>query len=175
VTGYAEAAKWVYGQALEPGEWKTDRPLTLTEVRHVHKLAMGPVWEVAPHSSARPKEKPGSFRQHDIQPFPGGMTSLPWVELNAAMNDWVASLGKIFKSETPVEQMAAAYAAFEQIHPFLDGNGRAGRLVLNLLLVRSEYPPAIIYYRDRSRYLSALKKADAGDVQDPWGNSSLEQ
>jgi Fic family protein len=43
VTGYAHAARWVYGQALEPGEWSSEAPLNLTEVRHVHDLAMGPV------------------------------------------------------------------------------------------------------------------------------------
>jgi hypothetical protein len=39
----------------------------------------------------------------------------------------------------------------------------SGRLVLNLLLVRLGYPPAIIYKGDRSRYLNALRRADAGD------------
>ena len=52
---------------------------------------------------------------------------------------------------------------FEQIHPFLDGNGRTGRLVLNLALVRLGFPPAIVYKRDRNRYLGALRKADDGD------------
>jgi fido (protein-threonine AMPylation protein) len=50
-----------------------------------------------------------------------------------------------------------------QIHPFLDGNGRTGRLVPNLLLVRLGYPPAIIYKNDRSRYLAALRRADEGE------------
>jgi len=55
------------------------------------------------------------------------------------------------------------HARFEQIHPFLDGNGRTGRLVLNLVLVRLGYPPAIIYKRERERYLAALRRADLGD------------
>lgn len=60
-------------------------------------------------------------------------------------------------------QLAQLHAAFERIHPFLDGNGRAGRLSLNLVLVRLGYPPAIIFKRDRARYLEALHQADRGD------------
>ncbi len=74
VTGYADAAKWVYGQALDPGDWAPDAPLTMTEVRHVHGLALGPVWGVAPHPNATVEERPGSFRRHDIQPVPSAMT-----------------------------------------------------------------------------------------------------
>jgi Fic/DOC family len=63
-----------------------------------------------------------------------------------------------------VRELAALHAEFERIHPFIDGNGRAGRLVLNLLLVRLGMPPAIIYKRDRESYLVALRRADAGEV-----------
>jgi len=56
VTGYAEAAKWVYGQALDPGDWAPDSPITLTDVGHVHELALGPVWDVAPHVNATREE-----------------------------------------------------------------------------------------------------------------------
>jgi hypothetical protein len=61
------------------------------------------------------------------------------------------------------EALARLHSRFEQIHPFLDGNGRAGRLTLNLLLVRLGYPPAIIYKGDRARYLAALRRADHGE------------
>ena len=163
VTGYANAAKWVYGQALEPGDWTSEAPLTITEVRYVHELAIGPVWGVAPHPDATAEEKPGSFRRHEIQPFPGGMVPPSWVEVSATMTDWVDSLVTITADANPVEALAAAHAAFERTHPFLDGNGRTGRLLLNLLLVRLSYPPAVIYTRDRNRYLRALRRADSGD------------
>jgi hypothetical protein len=163
VTGYANAAKWVYGQALEPGDWTSEAPLTITEVRYVHELAIGPVWGVAPHPNATAEEKPGSFRRHEIQPFPGGMVPPSWVEVSAAMTNWVDSLVTITADANPVEALAAAHAAFERTHPFLDGNGRTGRLLLNLLLVRLGYPPAIVYTRDRNRYLRALRRADSGD------------
>jgi Fic family protein len=43
VRGYADAADWVYGQAIEPGTWETSELITLTEVRYVHEMAMRPV------------------------------------------------------------------------------------------------------------------------------------
>src|SRR6202453_4974726 len=136
VRGYADAARWVYGQALEPGDWTPTAPLTLTELRHVHELALGPAWGVAPHPNATPNEKPGSFREHDIQPFPGGMTPPSWVDVPADVTDWIGSLASIASSDNVIERIAAAHGELERIHPFLDGNGRAGRLVMNLLLVR---------------------------------------
>ena len=163
VTGYADAAKWVYGQALDPGDWTPDAPLTMTEVRHVHELALGPVWGVAPHPNAIAEERPGSFRRHDIQPFPSGMTPPSWVEVESAMADWVVSLSRISTAESPIEALAAAHGEFERIHPFLDGNGRTGRLLLNLVLIRMGYPPVIIYKRDRTKYLRSLRRADEGD------------
>lgn len=163
VTGYADAAQWVYGQGLAPGDWSSTAPVTITEIRHIHELALGPVWGVAPHPSATREEAPGSYRKHDIQAFPGGMTPPEWVDVGSAMTDWVADLSAIDVAAEPIEAIAIAHASFERIHPFLDGNGRTGRLVLNLILVRFGYPPAIIYKRDRTKYLGALRRADAGD------------
>ncbi len=163
VRGYATAAEWVYSQALESGAWVSGELLTLTEVRHVHRLALGPVWDVAPHPNATAREAPGSFREHDIQPFPGGMTPPPWPDVPAVVRDWVKDVNRVRAAQRPVESLAAMHSRFERIHPFLDGNGRTGRLLLNLSLVRLGYAPAIIYKRDRTRYLDALRAADAGD------------
>ena len=162
VRGYANAAQWVYGQALEPGAWTDGELLTLTEVRHVHEMALGLVWDVAPHPSATDRERPGSFRQHDIHPFPGGMTPPSWPDVPAAVHDWLNDLSLITAADQPIEAVANAHNRFERIHPFLDGNGRAGRLLLNLMLVRLGYAPAIIY-RDRAKYLRALQAADGGE------------
>ena len=58
-----------------------------------------------------------------------------------------------------IEHLAERHAALERIHPFPDGNGRAGRLVLTMLLVHNGYPPAIIYKGERKRYLAAFERA----------------
>ncbi len=165
VRGYADAAQWVYQQGLSPGEWTTGDLITLTEVRHVHTLTMSKVWQVAPHPEAGPHEGPGSFRQHNIQPFPGGMRPPDWPEVQALTTDWVARASALRDAaDGPLaEALAALHAEFERIHPFLGGNGRAGRLMLNLLLIRLGYPPAVIRKAERTRYLSALRRADDDD------------
>lgn len=165
VRGYADAADWVYGQGVRP-DWGSGKPITLAEIRQVHTLAMTPVWDVAPHPQATPREGPGSFREHDIEPFPGGMRPPEWTEVPVLIRDWIADAQALHKADEAMiaEALALLHARFEQIHPFLDGNGRTGRLVLNLQLVRLGYPPAIIYKRDRTRYLAALRRADRGDV-----------
>lgn len=165
VRGYADAAQWVYQRGVASGDWTTGELITMTEVRHVHTLAMAQVWEVAPHPDAGPKEGPGSFRQHNIHPFPGGMRPADWTEVPALMSDWMRRASGLRDADAPFpEALAALHASFERIHPFLDGNGRAGRLVTNLLLIRMGYPPAIIRKAERTRYLRSLRRADAGDL-----------
>lgn len=165
VRGYADAANWVYGHGIQPGDWSGGDLIGLAEVREIHSLAMTPVWDIAPHPQATARERPGSFREHDIEPFPGGMRPPEWTEVPALVRDWIADANDLRKADeaTITEALAILHARFEQVHPFLDGNGRAGRLLLNLLLVRLGYPPAIIYKGDRSRYLAALRRADGGD------------
>lgn len=53
---------------------------------------------------------------------------------------------------------------FEKIHPFFDGNGRTGRMLVNLILLQRGYPPLIIRKKNRKRYLDALSKADKLDL-----------
>jgi len=170
VKGYADAARWVYGQAMEPGDWHDGRLLSMSEVRHIHHLAMTPVWDVAPHPDATDREGPGSLREHDIHPFPGGMTPPTWPLVPAQMQQWVedvcATSKRVGRGEIDrwlPEELARLHNRFERVHPFIDGNGRTGRLVMNLVLVRSGYPPVIILKRQRSAYLAAMQRADDGD------------
>ncbi|MDE0138098.1 MAG: Fic family protein [bacterium] len=165
VKGYADAAEWVYTHvARSRGASETGAILTLADVRTVHHMAMTPVWEVAPHSEATARESPGAYREHEIRPFPTGMIPPSWPLVPGEMTAWIDEVNSLDPTVLDFpEQLALLHCRFEQIHPFLDGNGRAGRLVLNLILVRLGYPPAIIYKRDRERYLRALRRADTGE------------
>ena len=163
VKGYADAAHWVYSQAVDPHRSHNDI-VTLTEVRDIHRMALGPLWEALPPPEALPEESPGSFRRHEIAEFAGGMKPPSWVEIQAQMADWLKLANDITPGTLLVaEELAVSHSEFERIHPFLDGNGRVGRLVLNLMLVRMGYPPAIIYKNQRAAYLRALQRADNGD------------
>lgn len=51
-----------------------------------------------------------------------------------------------------LEQAALFHLKFESIHPFLDGNGRTGRLIINFMLMRRGYPPIDVKFIDRARY-----------------------
>jgi hypothetical protein len=164
VRGYADAADWVYGQAHGEDAWAGGDLLAVTELRHVHRLAMTPVWDIAPHPQATDAERPGSFREHDIQRFPSGMQPPPWPQVPALVSRWLEVINADEGQEhVEPEWLARLHARFEQIHPFLDGNGRTGRLLTNLLLVRRGYPPAIIYKNQRKRYMACLARADRGD------------
>jgi hypothetical protein len=116
---------------------------------------------VTPHPAASPAEGLGSFRRHDIHAFPGGMIPPPHGLVGSRMRDWLENAGSLRRGTPDI--VALLHAEFERIHPFLDGNGRTGRLVLNLLLVRLGYSRAIIYKQQRVAYLRALRRADAGD------------
>ncbi|GII02309.1 hypothetical protein Pta02_43170 [Planobispora takensis] len=77
------------------------------------------------------------------------------------MRDWVKMADDLRaeSDEALPERLARVHKGFEQIHLFLDGNGRTGRLVLNLILCRTGYLSAIIYKRDRDKCLQAMRRA----------------
>ncbi len=179
VTGYAKAARWVYAEAHRPREQNTEPLLTLQEVRHVHHLVMSDVWPVAPHPNANAQEGPGNWRQHDIRPFPSGMRPPTHPLVAPEMDAWVKQAAAVDTSgSVPIaEQIGAVHTAFERVHPFIDGNGRTGRLLTNLVLIRLGYPPGIIYKRQRAQYLKALARADDGDagpIGEIWARAILD-
>lgn len=55
-----------------------------------------------------------------------------------------------------MERIAWFHLVFESIHPFIDGNGRTGRLILNFDLMQNGYPPVNIKFADRKQYYGAF-------------------
>jgi Fic family protein len=67
----------------------------------------------------------------------------------------------------PVAELAAwAHYKLVYIHPFIDGNGRTARLLMNLILMQRGYPPAVILRLDRKKYMDALNEANRGNYTD---------
>jgi hypothetical protein len=173
IQAYAEAAQWVYAQAAGSDDWSGRDLINLTELRQIHTMVVDQVWHSFPPEGRQPEEGSGSFRHHDVQPLASGYTPPTWPDVPPLVTDWLRIVNNRPPKERvhPMAHLAFAHARLEQIHPFLDGNGRTGRLVLNLMLVRSGYPPAIIYKADRPKYLKALRRFDKED--DPFSLAEL--
>lgn len=65
----------------------------------------------------------------------------------------------------PVELASIVHYEITRIHPFDDCNGRVARILLNLIFIRTSYPPIVIKMEERRAYLEALEKADKGDKE----------
>ena len=64
---------------------------------------------------------------------------------------------------------------FMHIHPFDDGNGRTARILMNFILMRFDYPPAVIKSEDKANYFAVLQQADAGAFRAVFGLRCVER
>ena len=160
---YGEAARFAYQRAFED-QYDERAFIAETDIRRIHHITVESVWVHFPPDGLRRDETPGGYRTGDIEPLRDGLT-LPNKSLVASLiADWLEEANGDPPADCHlIEHLAALHARFERIHPFPDGNGRAGRLILSLLLVRHGYPPAIVYKAERKKYLRALQRADDGD------------
>jgi Fic family protein len=79
------------------------------------------------------------------------------------MRSFIAGLPEARANHHPVEFAAVIHKQLATIHPFIDGNGRAARLLMNLALIQDGYPLAIIPPILRRDYLDTLNKTHKGD------------
>ena len=87
-----------------------------------------------------------------------------WQDIKKMMDSLIEFINTN-KKINPVELSAIAHYRFERIHPFGDGNGRIGRLLMNYILWHSGYPMLIIEYKKRNSYYKALQKNEEGFVK----------
>lgn len=103
-------------------------------------------------------ERPGEYKHHD---YVTGKN-----EVGASVEDVQEEVCELLEELTDIDDknalVASAYfhAKFENIHPFSDGNGRVGRLLMNYILLIHNHPPITIYEEDRKDYYNALEKFD---------------
>ncbi len=126
-------------------------PLTLETVLELHRLV-----------TDRILDQPGQFRRGAVSIRGSQLQPPPARELPDLMAQWLAWVYGAGQSYDPVIRAAIAHHGFVAVHPFLDGNGRTGRLLLNLLLMHSGYPPALLLSEWRLGYLEGLAQADRG-------------
>lgn len=77
-------------------------------------------------------------------------------------------------SDHPVKIAIDAHFKLVSIHPFVDGNGRTARLLMNLLLMQEGYPPAIIRKEDQNLYINSLEKGQTKGNLDNYYNLMIE-
>jgi Fic family protein len=104
------------------------------------------------------------FRTHDVRVFKSHFDTSPGKYVKTDMNllfDWYNQ----HKNELhPLVLVGLFHQKFEKIHPFSDGNGRTGRIVMNYLLIQRDYAPLIIKKKNRKNYLNTLSKADKSNL-----------
>jgi len=72
------------------------------------------------------------------------------------------------KSAEPIEAAALIHQRFVDIHPFIDGNGRTARLLLNLYLMRNGYPPIVLLRAERKKYIRTVMQGQSGHDTTPF-------
>ncbi|MDO5138066.1 MAG: Fic family protein [Oscillospiraceae bacterium] len=130
-------------------------PITEELVKEFHRLLTQNTYDQRRWSLG---ERPGEYKKHD---FVTGLN-----EIGASPEDVQEELSEVLNEISDIKEgdelTAASYfhAKFENIHPFADGNGRTGRLLMNYYLLLHGHPPIIIFEEDRKEYYSALETWD---------------
>lgn len=156
-------------------DWASDieRPLTEGSIKNLNEIILvKPFWKDAITSdgqSTRRLIKVGDYKEYpnSVQLSNGEIFEYASVMdtpiLMRELIEWYRN--EIEKNELhPVALAALLHYKFVRIHPFDDGNGRISRLLMNYVLFRNNLPPIVIKSSDKKNYLTALHKADSGDI-----------
>jgi Fic family protein len=147
---YLEATN--HAEAFDTLPTLAQRPITVDTVEGLHRLVMA---KIDPHA--------GELRTVSVSIRGAPFTPPPARDVPLYLAQWVHWLtGDVAMRYDPVTRAAIAHHDFEALHPFTDGNGRVGRLLLNLMLMQEGYPPALVLREWRARYIQALQQAYFG-------------
>lgn len=126
-----------------------NEPLSEWQIKNIHRLVLKGIDD----------EYAGIYR--DQQVFISGATHTPppAFKIKEKMEELIEWYYNEAPSLHPIVRGAMLHTIFVGIHPFIDGNGRTSRLLLNLELMKSGYPPIIIRVENRLTYYNALDKA----------------
>jgi Fic family protein len=152
-------------------EWAMDKERDLTEadIRELNKIILvKPYWKEAltyDGQATRREIKVGEYKEHpNSVRLPNGemfhyVDPMDVPLLMQQLMEWYRTA-----DVHPIEKAADFHYRFIRIHPFDDGNGRVARLLANYILMRHGYAPIIIRTGEKSTYIAALQKADAGNM-----------
>jgi Fic family protein len=130
-----------------------DVPLTERLIRIMHALVM--------RGLLPPEVEPGTYRTEDLPDLAYGPPAAHAVTAEmGTFARWLATKPEARTYEPdPLVRGAVAHTWLLVVHPFLNGNGRVARLLLNLILLRAGYPLCVVHSEDRPAYLAALAAA----------------
>jgi Fic family protein len=100
----------------------------------------------------------GRYRNYQVRVGPH--LAPDWSKIEAQITKLITFVNQ--SNLNPVEVAGRAHYVFEKIHPFGDGNGRIGRLLMNYILWKNGYPMLIIEYKRRKSYYIALQRPEEG-------------
>jgi Fic family protein len=127
--------------------------LSLDTIVALHRLVMKGIDD---ENTGRFPNGPVYIRGARIVPSPAS-------EVTGLLKEWLKWQQGPGQQYEPVVRAAIAHHDFEVVHPFFDGNGRTGRLLMNLMLMQEGYPPALLRQDWRVSYLQALDSATTGN------------
>ncbi len=103
------------------------------------------------------RDDAGFYRRHGVRIVGSNVPTANYLKVPELMEKLIKEINQ--KRSDAIEHTAYIHSRFEQIHPFSDGNGRIGRLVLAAMLLKNNLPPAVIKIKEKGLYLNYLRKS----------------
>jgi len=105
------------------------------------------------------------YRTEDVRVFRSRFDVTPAPYVRTDMELLIKWYTTMRSKMHPLTLACLFHHKFEKIHPFMDGNGRTGRILFNCILMQNKYPPIIIEKKMRTQYLDALSSADSESIE----------